>query len=97
MTPNRSTSYLGSDDAALEPFEKRAAGSAFHRRVDILLDPLDEILRPQADNVRLFRTLDHGLIASVGGSVAFGRSPRMAESLLTLRPWRCTDGNESWA
>src|SRR6266571_4316681 len=69
------------NDAAFQSFEERAAGPPFHRRVD----------------VRLFRALDHGLIASVGGWVACGRSPRMAESLLTLRPWRCTDGNESWA
>src|SRR5206468_8208116 len=45
--------------ARLQPLEDRSAGAAFHRGVDVLLDPLDEILRPQADDVRLLRTLDH--------------------------------------
>src|SRR5947209_9662479 len=45
--------------ARLEPLEDRPTRAAFHRGVDILPDPLDEILRPQADDVSLLRALDH--------------------------------------
>src|SRR5207247_221824 len=45
--------------ARLQPLEDRSAGAAFHRGVDVLLDPLDEILRPQADDVSLLRALNH--------------------------------------
>src|SRR2546427_6540300 len=45
--------------ARLQPLEDRPTRAAFHRGVDILPDPLDEILRPQADDVSLLRALDH--------------------------------------
>src|SRR5947209_2027257 len=45
--------------ARLQPLEDRPTRAAFHRGVDVLPDPLDEILRPQADDVSLLRALDH--------------------------------------
>src|SRR3989442_14469339 len=45
--------------ARLQPLEDSPTGPPFHPGVDILPDPLDEILRPQADDVRLLRALDH--------------------------------------
>src|SRR3989449_5903793 len=45
--------------ARLQPLEDRPTRAAFNRGVDILPDPLDEILRPQADDVSLLRALDH--------------------------------------
>src|SRR5437899_8020906 len=47
------------DKARFESLEDRSAGTPFHRGVDVLLDPLHEILRAEADDVRLFRALNH--------------------------------------
>src|SRR5256712_9932720 len=46
------------DKARFKPLEDRSAGTPFHRGVDVLLDPLHEILRAEADDVRLFRALN---------------------------------------
>src|SRR6266566_2805482 len=47
------------DEARFEPLEDGSARAPLHRGVDVLLDPLYEILRAEADDVRLFRALDH--------------------------------------
>src|SRR6058998_4360807 len=78
-----------SDDARLEPFEDGAARSAFHRGVDVLLDPLDEILRAEADDVRLFRALDHLFRTPELWPETRSRMARISGSLLTLPSQVC--------
>src|SRR2546421_10654146 len=74
------------NQAALEGVEEGTAGAALHGRVDVLLDPLHEVFRPEADDVRLFRPLDHPLRTSVPHAASRSRSTRISGSLLTLRP-----------
>src|SRR5438309_3094392 len=74
------------DQAALERVQQGTAGTALHRRVDVLLDPLHEVLRTEADDVRLFRPLDHPLWTSVPHAAGRSWSTRISGSLLTLRP-----------
>src|SRR5207302_1808896 len=61
------------DQAALERVQQGTAGTALHGRVDVLLDPLHEVLRTEADDIRLFRPLDHRLRTS--GPCRPGRVP----------------------
>src|SRR5205809_1276442 len=77
------------DEARLEPFEDGAARSAFHRGVDVLLDPLDEILRTEADDVRLFRALDHLFRTPELWPETRSRMARISGSLLTLPSQGC--------
>src|SRR5207244_10488314 len=72
------------DETRLESFENRPVGSAFHRSVDVLLDPLDEILRAEADDVRLLRALVHSIWTPEGWPAARSRNARISGSLLTL-------------
>src|SRR5207302_9206870 len=74
------------DEAALERVQEGTAGTALHGRVDVLLDPLHEVLRTEADDVRLFRPLDHRLWTSVPHAAGRSWSTRISGSLLTLRP-----------
>src|SRR5205823_6642497 len=74
------------DQAALERVQQGTAGPPLHRRVDVLLDPLHEVLRTEADDVRLFRPLDHPLSTSVPHAAGRSWSTRISGSLLTLRP-----------
>src|SRR5467141_3628296 len=72
--------------ATLERIEEGTTRPALDRRVDVLLDPLHEILRTEADDVGLFRTLNHPLRTSVLHRAGRSRSTRISGSLLTLRP-----------
>src|SRR2546421_77439 len=74
------------DQAALERVQEGTARTALHGRVDVLLDPLHEVFRPEADDVRLFRPLDHPLRTSVPHAAGRSWSTRISGSLLTLRP-----------
>src|SRR2546425_246330 len=53
------------DEASLEAFEDGATRAALHRRIDVLLDPLHEIFRSEADDVRLLRSLNHPITTPV--------------------------------
>src|SRR2546426_3502882 len=72
------------DETRLDSFEDRPAGSAFDRSVDVLLDPLDEVLRAEADDVRLLRTLDHSIWTPEVRPATRSRNARISGSLLTL-------------
>src|SRR3989442_3142023 len=72
------------DETRFEPLENGPAGSAFDRGVDVLLDPLDEILRAEADDIRLLRTLDHSIWTPEVRPATRSRSARISGSLLTL-------------
>src|SRR3989442_11478904 len=72
------------DEASLEPFEDGSARAALHRGIDVLLHPLDEILRAEADDVRLLRALDHSIWTPEVRPANRSRSARISGSLLTL-------------
>src|SRR2546427_128613 len=72
------------DETRLESSEDRPAGSAFHRSVDVLRDPLGGILRAETDDVRLLRALDHSIWTPEGWPAARSRNARISGSLLTL-------------
>src|SRR3989449_343839 len=72
------------DEAGLEPFEDGSARAALHRGIDVLLHPLDEILRPQADDVSLLRALDHSIWTPEVRPANRSWSARISGSLLTL-------------
>src|SRR5881409_2180074 len=78
-----------SDDTRLEPLEDGPAGPALDRGVDVLLDPLDEILRAEADDVRLLRTLDHSIWTPGVRPPIRSRNARISGSLLTLPSRLC--------
>src|SRR3990172_8856709 len=71
-------------EALLEPLDEGAARPALHRRVDVLLDPLHEILGSEADDVRLLRGLDHGLTGALRLAVRRSQVAPMAGAFLTL-------------
>src|SRR3990170_9549 len=48
-------------EASLEPLDQSAAGASLQRRVNVLRDPLHEVLGSESDNVRLLRGLNHML------------------------------------
>src|SRR3989442_1023397 len=72
------------DEAAFQSFEDGPAGTAFHRGVDVLLDPLYEILRAEADDVRLFRALDHPIRTPEMRPATRSLDARISGPLLTL-------------
>src|SRR2546422_1267993 len=77
------------DETRLEPFKDGPAGPALDRGVDVLLDPLDEILRAEADDVRLLRTLDHSIWTPGVRPPIRSRNARISRSLLTLPSRLC--------
>src|SRR2546426_1665469 len=72
------------DEASLEAFEDGATRAALHRRIDVLLDPLHEIFRSEADDVRLLRSLNHPITTPVVSPAGRSRAARISGSLLTL-------------
>src|SRR5439155_14186544 len=72
------------DGASFEAFEDRTARAALHRRIDVLLDPLHEIFRSEADDVRLLRSLNHPITTPMVWPSSRSRAARISGSLLTL-------------
>src|SRR5712692_3618429 len=70
------------DEATFESLEDGPAGTAFHRGVDVLLDPLYEVLRAEADDVRLFRALDHPIRTPEMWPATRSRDARISGPLL---------------
>src|SRR5207247_8869514 len=73
------------DEASLERLEDRSAGAPLDWGIDVLLDPFDEVLRSEADDVRLLRTLDHPFRPPVRAA-GRSRTTRIWVPLLPLRP-----------
>src|SRR2546422_1839192 len=73
-----------SDKACFEPLEDGTARPAFHRGVDVLLDPLHEILRAETDDVRLLRALDHSIRTPERRPATRSWDARISGPLLTL-------------
>src|SRR5256712_4108475 len=72
------------DKARFKPLEDRSAGTPLHRGVDVLLDPLHEILRTEADDVRLLRALDHSIRTPERRPATRSWDARISGPLLTL-------------